>query len=268
MSARPRDRRLVTEGDAPEVKRTFVLYFGQSSVWKGPCLHVRTICHRRDHRAVGALPVAPDSSRSLSRVDDLQRAPDPAPAGHRRGRRGRAHALPMQWGLIPAGGGRTARRRWRPSTPVPRRCRKNRCFAAWPRPSAASFPRVASTSGARSTAASTLLPDLRGRRGLGLGRVLRPDPRRGERRCRAPSPSSPPVPTAGRALHDRMPVILRREDEEEWVSRDVTDPPAGGATPRPYPADEMRVYPVKHGGDQHPRNNGPELIAPDEGVRG
>jgi putative SOS response-associated peptidase YedK len=25
-------------------------------------------------------------------------------------------------------------------------------------------------------------------------------------------------------LHERMPAILRREDEEEWVSRDVTDP--------------------------------------------
>lgn len=65
-------------------------------------------------------------------------------------------------------------------------------------------------------------------------------------------------------LHERMPVILRREDEEEWVSRDVDDPLQVERLLQPYPADEMRLYPVSTAVN-NTRNNGPELIAPDEG---
>jgi putative SOS response-associated peptidase YedK len=65
-------------------------------------------------------------------------------------------------------------------------------------------------------------------------------------------------------LHDRMPVILRREDEEEWVSRDVTDPHQVERLLRPYPPEGMRLYAVSPAVNS-PRNNGPELIAPDEG---
>ena len=65
-------------------------------------------------------------------------------------------------------------------------------------------------------------------------------------------------------LHERMPVILRREDEEEWVSHDVTDPQQVERLLQPYPADEMRLYPVSSAVNST-RNNGPELIAPDEG---
>lgn len=65
-------------------------------------------------------------------------------------------------------------------------------------------------------------------------------------------------------LHERMPVILRREDEEEWVSRDVNDPLQVERLLQPYPADEMRLYPVSTAVN-NTRNNGPELIAPDEG---
>ena len=64
-------------------------------------------------------------------------------------------------------------------------------------------------------------------------------------------------------LHERMPVILRREDEEEWVSRDVDDPLQVERLLQPYPADEMRLYPVSTAVNTT-RNNGPELIAPDE----
>lgn len=64
-------------------------------------------------------------------------------------------------------------------------------------------------------------------------------------------------------LHERMPVILRREDEEEWVSRDVDDPLQVERLLQPYPADEMRLYPVSTAVN-NTRNNGPELIAPDE----
>jgi putative SOS response-associated peptidase YedK len=65
-------------------------------------------------------------------------------------------------------------------------------------------------------------------------------------------------------LHERMPAILRREDEEEWVSRDVTDPVQVERLLRPYPLEAMRIYPVSAAVNS-PRNNGPELIEPDEG---
>jgi putative SOS response-associated peptidase YedK len=62
-------------------------------------------------------------------------------------------------------------------------------------------------------------------------------------------------------LHDRMPVILRREDEERWVAR---PPPAPGELAEllgPYSSEGMEVYPVS------PRVNSPSaddpyLIAP------
>jgi putative SOS response-associated peptidase YedK len=66
------------------------------------------------------------------------------------------------------------------------------------------------------------------------------------------------------SLHERMPVILRREDEEEWVSRDVTDPLQVERLLRPYPGDAMRIYPVS-ADVNNARNNGPDLIEPDEG---
>lgn len=65
-------------------------------------------------------------------------------------------------------------------------------------------------------------------------------------------------------LHERMPAILRREDEEEWLSRDVTDLEQVERLLRPYPAEEMRIYPVRPAVN-NTRNNGPELITPDEG---
>ncbi|MDF2761221.1 MAG: hypothetical protein K0S99_3856 [Thermomicrobiales bacterium] len=58
--------------------------------------------------------------------------------------------------------------------------------------------------------------------------------------------------------------ILRREDEEEWVSRDVTDPLQVERLLQPYPEDAMRVYAVSPDVNS-PRNNGPELIEPDGG---
>jgi putative SOS response-associated peptidase YedK len=64
-------------------------------------------------------------------------------------------------------------------------------------------------------------------------------------------------------LHDRMPVILRREDEEEWLSRDITDSEQVERLLRPYPEDDMVLYPVNPAVN-NPRNNGPELIVPEE----
>ncbi len=60
-------------------------------------------------------------------------------------------------------------------------------------------------------------------------------------------------------LHERMPVILLREDEEEWVSRDVTDPHQVERLLQPYPEDAMRIYPVSTDVN-NTRHNGPELI--------
>jgi len=45
-------------------------------------------------------------------------------------------------------------------------------------------------------------------------------------------------------LHNRMPAILRPGDEAEWLDPDVTDPAQVERLLVPYPADEMRAYPV------------------------
>jgi putative SOS response-associated peptidase YedK len=45
-------------------------------------------------------------------------------------------------------------------------------------------------------------------------------------------------------IHNRMPVILKQDDEMRWLSRDVL--PADEITRilSPYPAEGMEVYPV------------------------
>lgn len=45
-------------------------------------------------------------------------------------------------------------------------------------------------------------------------------------------------------IHNRMPVILRPEDEALWLDRSVRDPGALEALYAPYPADELEAYPV------------------------
>ena len=62
-------------------------------------------------------------------------------------------------------------------------------------------------------------------------------------------------------LHDRMPAILRLGDEDEWLSREETDPHAAQALLQPYPAEAMTVYAVGPGVN-NPRNDSPTLIAP------
>ncbi len=64
-------------------------------------------------------------------------------------------------------------------------------------------------------------------------------------------------------LHDRMPAILRPEDEADWLSRDIVDPRAAQALLHPYPAEAMAADPVSPAVN-NPRNDGPELIAPVE----
>ncbi|MGN7357605.1 SOS response-associated peptidase [Paenibacillus sp. SAF-054] len=45
-------------------------------------------------------------------------------------------------------------------------------------------------------------------------------------------------------IHDRMPVILRPEDELRWVQRGAADTKELQQLLIPYPADEMEAYPV------------------------
>ena len=61
-------------------------------------------------------------------------------------------------------------------------------------------------------------------------------------------------------FHDRMPVILHREDEADWL-KDIVEPERIQAFLKPYPAGEMEEWRV---GDRakNPKNDYPELIKP------
>lgn len=58
-------------------------------------------------------------------------------------------------------------------------------------------------------------------------------------------------------LHNRMPVILHRENEAEWLDRETTDVHQVLRLLKPYPADLMEVYPVSR------RVNSPEVDEPE-----
>jgi putative SOS response-associated peptidase YedK len=62
-------------------------------------------------------------------------------------------------------------------------------------------------------------------------------------------------------IHDRMPVILQKEDEETWLNPDITEPEQLLPLLQPYPADQMEEWQV---GDaaRNPRNDSPELVKP------
>ena len=62
-------------------------------------------------------------------------------------------------------------------------------------------------------------------------------------------------------LHERMPAILRADDEAEWLSRDVTDPHQVERLLHPYPAEAMVAYPVGTAVN-NVRHDGPDLIEP------
>ena len=57
-------------------------------------------------------------------------------------------------------------------------------------------------------------------------------------------------------VHDRMPAILRPEDYEVWLSPGEMPPEELQPLLRPYPAEEMRGYPVS------PRVNNPKVDDP------
>ncbi len=62
-------------------------------------------------------------------------------------------------------------------------------------------------------------------------------------------------------LHERMPVILRREDEAEWIDPEVTDPMQVERLLLPYPEQRMELWPVSPAVG-NVRNNTPDLIRP------
>lgn len=59
--------------------------------------------------------------------------------------------------------------------------------------------------------------------------------------------------------HDRMPAILRREDESRWLSPGVPDPADLAAMLSPYPEEFLEAYQVP-GAVNDPEREGPDLI--------
>jgi putative SOS response-associated peptidase YedK len=45
-------------------------------------------------------------------------------------------------------------------------------------------------------------------------------------------------------IHPRMPVILLKEDDEEWLNRDIIEPERLWQLLKQYPEREMEAYPV------------------------
>lgn len=64
-----------------------------------------------------------------------------------------------------------------------------------------------------------------------------------------------------RTLHDRMPVILQRQDEPSWIDPNIADTARLQTLLKPYAPDDLRCYPVSPRVNS-PQNDDPELIKP------
>lgn len=62
-------------------------------------------------------------------------------------------------------------------------------------------------------------------------------------------------------IHNRMPVILRRDDEAQWLNPDLVEPEHLLPLLRPYPAAAMAAHRVSRQVN-NPRKDSPELIQP------
>jgi putative SOS response-associated peptidase YedK len=60
-------------------------------------------------------------------------------------------------------------------------------------------------------------------------------------------------------IHHRMPVIIPKEREDQWLDPATKDPAGLLELLKPYPASAMEAYPVSRGVNS-PRNNSPECI--------
>jgi putative SOS response-associated peptidase YedK len=63
------------------------------------------------------------------------------------------------------------------------------------------------------------------------------------------------------SIHNRMPVILSKEEEDEWLNPDIVELEQLKAFLDPYPDDEMEAYPVSTRVN-YPGNNTPEVLIP------
>jgi putative SOS response-associated peptidase YedK len=62
-------------------------------------------------------------------------------------------------------------------------------------------------------------------------------------------------------VHDRMPVILKEEDEETWLNPDTVEPKHLLPLLKSYPDEKMEEWQVSDAA-RNPRNDYPELIQP------
>ncbi len=63
------------------------------------------------------------------------------------------------------------------------------------------------------------------------------------------------------SIHNRMPAILEKQDEEMWLNPDVTEPDRLVKLLHPYPAEEMEAYPVSRLVNA-PANDTKEILEP------
>lgn len=69
-----------------------------------------------------------------------------------------------------------------------------------------------------------------------------------------------PNETVGK-IHSRMPVILKRENEAEWLDPDIVEPERLHALLTSYPDDEMESFPISSA-INNPRTDNQDLINP------
>ena len=62
-------------------------------------------------------------------------------------------------------------------------------------------------------------------------------------------------------IHNRMPIILPREQYSRWLDPKEREPEELGSLLKPYPASEMEAYPVSFQVNS-PKNDTPDLVAP------
>jgi putative SOS response-associated peptidase YedK len=62
-------------------------------------------------------------------------------------------------------------------------------------------------------------------------------------------------------IHDRMPVIVAADDYSRWLDPELHNPVEIRTMLTPYPADEMKAYPISTLVN-NAKNEGPELIRP------
>jgi putative SOS response-associated peptidase YedK len=66
-------------------------------------------------------------------------------------------------------------------------------------------------------------------------------------------------------IHNRMPVIIKPEDRDQWLDPDEHDPAKLTPLLAPYPSGELDAWEVSRDVNS-PSNNGPQLIEPDKSI--